>query len=96
MVFVLHCSKHALNAQSMFKIQKSVDGKLVVFTLSGRIKAASLAELQKLLEAEAGDHNVIFGDQIKPKKLLTRPRDGSGSWRRSYRTFETAKGFIVY
>jgi hypothetical protein len=92
----LHCSKHALNAQIVFKVERSINGRLVVFVLSGRIRAARLAELQKLLEAEAGDHNVIFGDQIKPKKLLTRPKDGSGSWRRSYRTFETAKGFIVY
>ena len=35
-------------------------GKLVVFLLSGRIKAAAVAELQKLLEAEARDHSVAL------------------------------------
>ena len=44
----------------MFKIQRSANEKSIVFTLSGRIKAERLAELEKLLEGEAGDHNLIL------------------------------------
>jgi hypothetical protein len=44
----------------MFKIQRSANGKLVVFTLRGRIKAEGVAELQKLLGSEAGDHSLIL------------------------------------
>ena len=40
---------------SMFRIQRSANGKVVVLTLSGRIKEADLTELQKLLECDAGD-----------------------------------------
>jgi anti-anti-sigma regulatory factor len=54
----------------MFKIQKSVDGKLVVFTLSGRIQPSGLAELQKLLESEAGNHSVVL--DMKEVKLVDR------------------------
>jgi len=54
----------------MFRIQRSVDGKFVVFTLSGRIKEALLAELQKLLECEASDHNLIL--DLKEVKLVDR------------------------
>jgi hypothetical protein len=54
----------------MFKIQRSADEKSVVFTLSGRIKAAGLAELQKLLEYEAGDHNLVL--DLKEVKLVDR------------------------
>jgi hypothetical protein len=39
----------------MFRIQRSADGKFVVFALSRRIKAARVNELQKLLESEADD-----------------------------------------
>ena len=44
----------------MFKIQRSANGKLVVFTLSGRIEATSVAELQKLLGSGAGDHSLVL------------------------------------
>jgi anti-anti-sigma regulatory factor len=54
----------------MFRIQRSVDGKFVVFTLSGRIKEARLAELQKLLEFEASDHNLVL--DLKEVKLVDR------------------------
>ena len=58
----------------MFKIQRSSDGKFVVFTLSGRIKSARLAELQKLLECEAGDHNLVL--DLKEVKLVDRDAVG--------------------
>ena len=54
----------------MFKIQRSSNGKSVVFTLSGRIQAAALTELQKLLKGEAGDHNVAL--DLKNVKLVDR------------------------
>jgi hypothetical protein len=44
----------------MFKIQRSIDGRLVVFALSGRIKAPALAELQKVLDSEADHHRVVL------------------------------------
>jgi anti-anti-sigma regulatory factor len=54
----------------MFRIQRSTDGKFVVFTLSGQFKAAGLAELQKLLECEAGDHNLVL--DLNEVKLVDR------------------------
>jgi anti-anti-sigma regulatory factor len=52
----------------MFKIQRSSNGKSVVFTLSGRIEAAGLAELQKLLECEASGVTL----DLKDVKLVDR------------------------
>jgi len=57
-------------AKSMFRIQRSADEKSTVFTLSGRIKAARLAELQKLLECEANDHNLVL--DLNEVKLVDR------------------------
>ena len=54
----------------MLKIQRSADEKSVVFTLSGRIKAARLAELEKLLGCEAGDHSLVL--DLKEVKLVDR------------------------
>jgi anti-anti-sigma regulatory factor len=54
----------------MFRIQRSANGKLIVFTLSGRIKAARLAELQRLLESESGDHNLVL--DLNEVKLVDR------------------------
>jgi len=54
----------------MFKIQTSSNGKSVVFTLSGRIQAAALTDLQKLLKDKAGDHNVAL--DLKDVKLVNR------------------------
>ena len=41
-----------------------------MFTLSGRIKAARLAELQKLLECEADDQSISL--DLKEVKLVDR------------------------
>jgi hypothetical protein len=54
----------------MFRIQKSADGNFVVFTLSGRIEAAGLLKLQKLLECEADDHSVVLN--LREVKLVNR------------------------
>jgi hypothetical protein len=51
-------------------IQRSANGKVVVLTLSGRIKEADLAELQKLLECEAGDHSLTL--DLKEVRLVDR------------------------
>ena len=42
----------------------------MVFTLSGRIKAARLAELEKLLECEGGDRSIVL--DLKEVKLVDR------------------------
>ena len=52
----------------MFKIQRSPDEEFVVFTLSGRIKAEGSAELQRLLECEAGDRSLVL--DLKEVKLV--------------------------
>jgi anti-anti-sigma regulatory factor len=54
----------------MFRIQRSANGRLIVFTLSGRIRAAGLAELQRLLESESGDHNLAL--DLNEVKLVDR------------------------
>ena len=54
----------------MFKIEKSANGKVVVFTLSGRIEAGRLDELKKLLESEADDHSLVL--DLKEVKLVDR------------------------
>ena len=54
----------------MFKIERSLNGKSVAFTVSGRVKAAALTELQKLLKGEGGDHNVAL--DLKDMKLVDR------------------------
>jgi anti-anti-sigma regulatory factor len=58
----------------MFKIQRSTNGKVIVFTLSGRIKAARVDELQKLLESEADDHRLVL--DLKEVKLVDREAVG--------------------
>ncbi len=54
----------------MFRIQRSAEGEFVVFTLSGRIDAAGLAELQKLLECEAGDYSLVL--DLREVKVVDR------------------------
>jgi anti-anti-sigma regulatory factor len=54
----------------MFRIQRSADEKSTVFTLSGRIKAEGLAELQKLLESEASEHSLVL--DLNEVKLVDR------------------------
>jgi ABC-type transporter Mla MlaB component len=62
--------KEKMNTESDFKIERSSNGKSVVFTVSGRIEAAALTELQKLLKDEAGDHNVAL--DLKGVSLVDR------------------------
>jgi anti-anti-sigma regulatory factor len=51
-----------------FRIQISSNGKLVTFTLSGRIKAEEVAELQRLFEVEGQDHRIVL--DLKEVKLV--------------------------
>jgi anti-anti-sigma regulatory factor len=53
----------------MFKIERS-DGESVVLSVSGRIKAADLAELEKLLESETGHHSLVL--DLREVKLVDR------------------------
>ena len=86
LAFVLHSAKARAERQIMFKIQKSTDGEVVVFTLSGRITAAHLAELQKLLESEADDQKIVLDLQevkLVDRDILRRPqRPGDGLYLR--------------
>jgi anti-anti-sigma regulatory factor len=56
--------------KSMFRIQRSTNGRLIVFTLSGRINAAGLAELQRLLECETDGHSLVL--DLNEVKLVDR------------------------
>jgi len=42
------------------RIQRSAKGEVPVFTLSGRIAAEEMAELQRLFEAEGQDHRIVL------------------------------------
>jgi len=44
----------------MLKIQRSATGAFVLFTLSGRIQAADVAELQRLLNLEANKQHLTL------------------------------------
>lgn len=44
----------------MLRIQKSTERNKVVFSLSGRIEAEDVPELQRLCRSEADDHNLVF------------------------------------
>ncbi len=52
------------------RIQKSAKEEVVAFTLSGRIKAEEVAELQRLLEVEGQDHRIVL--DLKEVKLVDR------------------------
>jgi len=47
-----------------------MDGEVVAFTVSGRIKAAHLAELQRLLECETTDQRIVL--DLRAVKLVDR------------------------
>jgi len=44
----------------MLKIQRAAQGAFVLFTLSGRIQAADVAELQRLLDLEANKQTITL------------------------------------
>ena len=52
------------------KIDRAVDGRFVVFSLSGRIQVEHLPELQRLLDLEAQDLAVVL--DMKDVKLVDR------------------------
>jgi anti-anti-sigma regulatory factor len=53
-----------------FKIQKSEKEGVAVLTLSGRIRAEGVAELQRLFDAEGQDHRIVL--DLKEVKLVDR------------------------
>ncbi len=52
------------------RIQKSENGEVVVYALSGRIRAEEVAELQRLLEVEGQEHRIVL--DLKEVKLVDR------------------------
>ena len=54
----------------MLRIQRSAKEDVVTFTLSGRIKAEEVAELQRLFEVEGQDHRIVL--DLKEVKLVDR------------------------
>ena len=58
----------------MFKIQRSAEKTSVIFTLSGRIKAERLAELEKLMECEICDYNMVL--DLRDVKIVDREAIG--------------------
>jgi anti-anti-sigma regulatory factor len=53
-----------------FRIEKSVERKQVVFTLSGRIREDMIAELQELMRSAEPDQGVVF--DLKEVRLVDR------------------------
>jgi anti-anti-sigma regulatory factor len=54
----------------MLRIQKSANADSVVFTLSGRIGANDLTELQQVFVCEGQEHGVVL--DLKEVKLVDR------------------------
>jgi anti-anti-sigma regulatory factor len=54
----------------MLKIQRAAQGAFVLFTLSGRIQAADVAELQRLFDLEANKQNLTV--DLHEVKLVDR------------------------
>jgi anti-anti-sigma regulatory factor len=54
----------------MLKIQRAAQGAFVLFTLSGRIQAADVAELQRLFDREANKQNITV--DLHEVKLVDR------------------------
>ncbi len=52
------------------RIQRSDEHELVVFTLSGRIQADQLSELQAILRSELPGHNLVL--DLKQVRLVDR------------------------
>jgi hypothetical protein len=60
----------ALKGKQMLRIHKSTDGNQVVFALSGRIEMEDVAELRRLLQSEAKDHNLVLN--LNDVRLVNR------------------------
>ncbi len=52
------------------RIERSAKGEVMVFSLSGRIRAEGLAELQRLFEVEGQDRCIVL--DLKEVKLVDR------------------------
>lgn len=52
------------------KIQKSIEDELVVFTLTGRIRAEQIPELLTLLRSESSAHAIVL--DLEQVKLVDR------------------------
>jgi anti-anti-sigma regulatory factor len=56
----------------MFQVRRSEDKGLVTFSLSGRIEEEQVAELQKLLEVEAGGNSIAVVLDLADVRLVYR------------------------
>jgi hypothetical protein len=54
----------------MLRIERSADGEDVCFTISGRIEAAHVAELQRLIDEETAGRSVVL--DLRDVKLVDR------------------------
>src|SRR5438093_3890014 len=69
----LHCTPRGERSgikKSMLRIERSANGDIVVFTLSGRIRGEDLAELQRVFTFEGQQHCVAL--DLKEVKLVDR------------------------
>jgi hypothetical protein len=56
--------------ESMLRVQSSTAGNDMIFALSGRIEVEDVAELRRLFQSEAKDHNLVL--DLKDVKLVNR------------------------
>ena len=77
----------------VLKIQRSTNGRVVVFTLSGRIQDEQLAELQRLFQSEANDHELVI--DLKEIKLVDQEAVVClGSWETGGMRLENCPPYI--
>jgi hypothetical protein len=77
------CSCQTLDI-AMLRIERSADGEDVCFTITGRVEAVHLAELQRLIDEERAAHRprTVQGDRRQAGQLpgirprMDWPRDG--------------------
>ena len=53
-----------------FRIQRSTEAEFVILTLSGRIEAKDVVELQRLFQLEKGDHRMAL--DLRDVTLINR------------------------
>jgi hypothetical protein len=63
-------SGFAKRESTMMRIQRWAEGEFVVFAVSGRIGVEELAELQRSVQSERKDHNLVL--DLKDVRLVDR------------------------
>jgi hypothetical protein len=62
--------KRSIDINFVLRIQKSIERNKVVFSLSGRIEAEDVAELERLCRSEADDHSLVL--DLEDVRLVNR------------------------